>query len=144
MSDSRDTPHLRQQDPVGWIIPERGEDGLRAVVRAFYRRIPTDDLLGPMYPAEDLAGAEQRLADFLVERCGGEPYFTRERGHPRLRMRHARFAIDEAARDRWLRLMREAIAEVGREAPELRVDEEMVSALDSFLEHVADFLRNRA
>lgn len=124
-------------DPVAWIVPELGEAPLRELVAAFYRRIPADDLLGPMYPADDLVGAEKRLADFLVERCGGPPHFSSERGHPRLRMRHARFKIDELARDRWLQLMTEA-------SDEIALDARVRESLDPFLAHVADFLRNQA
>ncbi len=78
---------------------------------AFYRQVPSDDILGPMYPPEDLEGAEQRLRDFLVGRFGGPSRYIDERGHPRLRMRHAPFPIDGAARDRWVQLMEQALAE---------------------------------
>lgn len=88
-----------------------GEDGFQRLVAAFYRQVPADDILGPMYPAHDLAGAEQRLRDFLIGRFGGPPRYIEERGHPRLRMRHAPFPIDAAARDRWLDLMGRALAE---------------------------------
>ena len=64
-----------------------------------------------MYPAHDLAGSEQRLRDFLVGRLGGPPRYIEQRGHPRLRARHAPFHIDQAARDRWLALMHEALEE---------------------------------
>lgn len=86
-----------------------GEDGFRRLVSAFYRQVPTDDILGPMYPAGDLAGAEQRLRDFLVGRFGGPPRYVEERGHPRLRMRHMPFAVTAAARDRWVELMTRAL-----------------------------------
>ena len=85
-----------------------GEDGFARLVAAFYAQIPTDDLLGPMYPADDLLGAELRLRDFLVGRFGGPPRYIEQRGHPALRMRHAPFAITAAARDRWLSLMQNA------------------------------------
>ena len=85
-----------------------GEDGFARLVAAFYAQIPTDDLLGPMYPADDLLGAELRLRDFLVGRFGGPPRYIEQRGHPALRMRHAPFAITAAARDRWLALMQNA------------------------------------
>jgi hemoglobin len=123
-------------DPVGWIVPELGEAPLRALVAAFYQRVPGDDLLGPMYPAEDLAGAERRLADFLVERCGGPPCYSEQRGHPRLRMRHLGFPVDRAARDRWMGLMDAALGEVGLPEP-------AGSALRTFLDGVATFLINR-
>jgi hemoglobin len=88
-----------------------GEEGFTRLIAAFYRQVPGDDILGPMYPADDLAGAEQRLRDFLVGRFGGPPRYIQERGHPRLRMRHAPFPVTGAARDRWIALMYHALDE---------------------------------
>ena len=113
-----------------------GQDVLTAIVAGFYRQVPADDLLGPMYPQADMAGAEQRLLSFLVYRFGGSPDYLRERGHPRLRMRHAPFAIDQAARDRWLELMMASVDEQGV-APEHR------AYLEEFLGGIATFLMNR-
>jgi hemoglobin len=113
-----------------------GQDRLEAIVAAFYRRVPGDDVLGPMYPAHDLAGAEQRLRSFLVYRFGGPQTYLEERGHPRLRMRHAPFAVDERARDRWMALMMAAVDEVG-------VEQQHRTYLESFLGDIATFLRNR-
>ena len=89
-----------------------GDEGFRRLVAAFYPQVPADDLLGPMYPAEGLAGAEERLREFLVGRFGGPPRYIEQRGHPRLRMRHAPFAIMPGARERWLQLMTRALDEV--------------------------------
>jgi hemoglobin len=86
-----------------------GDDGFTRLVRAFYAQVPADPILGPMYPKDDLAGAEQRLRDFLIGRFGGPPRYLEARGHPRLRMRHAPFSIDEAARNRWVMLMDRAL-----------------------------------
>jgi hemoglobin len=86
-----------------------GEDGFRRLVSAFYRRVPSDDILGPMYPESDFEGAEERLRDFLVGRFGGPQRYIEQRGHPRLRLRHAPFAVDVRARDRWLQLMGAAL-----------------------------------
>ncbi len=88
-----------------------GEDGFRRLVAAFYRQIPNDEILGPIYPKDDLAGAEQRLRDFLIFRFGGPEHYIERRGHPRLRMRHAPFPVDQSARDRWMQLMNNALAE---------------------------------
>lgn len=90
-----------------------GEEGFARLIRAFYAQVPGDEILGPMYPADDLAGAEQRLRDFLVGRFGGPPRYIEQRGHPRLRMRHMPFPIDRRARDRWMQLMTRAVAESG-------------------------------
>jgi hemoglobin len=88
-----------------------GEHGFERLISAFYRQIPDDDVLGPMYRTGDLAGAEQRLRDFVIFRFGGPQRYIEERGHPRLRMRHAPFEVTAAARDRWMQLMENALAE---------------------------------
>lgn len=113
-----------------------GEAGIRKLVAAFYKQIPDDDILGPMYPKNDLAGAESRLAGFLIFRFGGPQDYIAERGHPRLRLRHAPFAVNQAARDRWVALMDAAF-----EAAELPAD--AVAVMKPFLHHVATFLINR-
>lgn len=112
-----------------------GEDKLAAIVAGFYRRVAADPVLRPLYPDDDLAGAEHRLATFLVYRFGGPPTYLRERGHPRLRMRHMPFRVDRTARDRWLELMMAAVDEQGV-APEHR------DYLERFLGGIATFLIN--
>jgi hemoglobin len=118
------------------VYAQVGEDGFARLVAAFYRQIPHDDLLGPMYHAQDLAGAEQRLRDFLVVRFGGPARYLEQRGHPRLRMRHAPFAIGPAARDRWVQLMEQALAEAELPA-------ESAAMLRGFFSSTATFLINR-
>lgn len=89
-----------------------GEEGFVRLIHAFYSQIPADDILGPLYPANDLDGAEKRLRGFLIFRFGGPQHYIEERGHPRLRMRHAPFPVDKAARDRWMQLMDKALKQV--------------------------------
>jgi len=113
-----------------------GEPGIARVVAAFYRRVPQDDVLGPMYPPEDLEGAEERLRDFLIYRFGGPQRYIEQRGHPRLRARHGRFAIDQRARDRWMTLMTEALVEA-------QVPAEVETVMRTFLDGIATFLMNR-
>jgi len=113
-----------------------GSDGIQRLVAAFYRQIPGDNLLGPMYPPADLAGAEERLRLFLLFRFGGPQDYLQRRGHPQLRMRHAPFSVDQAARDRWMQLMNRAIEECRFPDPVSRV-------LCAFLGDVATFLINR-
>lgn len=88
-----------------------GEEGFNKLVGSFYRQVPQDEVLGPMYPADDLEGAEKRLRDFLIFRFGGPDRYIEERGHPRLRMRHAPFPVSDVARQHWLRMMRIALRE---------------------------------
>lgn len=111
-------------------------DDFRRLTAAFYRRVKTDDLIGPMYPDQDWDGAEHRLAAFLCFRLLGDPSYIEERGHPRLRMRHAPFSIGTAERDRWLQLMEEAMTETA--VPDLSV-----CVLRPLFRQIADFMRNR-
>ena len=113
-----------------------GEEGFQRLVSAFYRQVPADDILGPMYPKEDMAGAEERLRDFLVVRFGGPQRYLEQRGHPRLRMRHAPFTINTAARDRWVQLMDIAFREA-------RLPAEAEAVLRPFFESTATFMINR-
>jgi hemoglobin len=112
-----------------------GEDGFERLVRAFYAKVPSDPILGAMYPPHDLAGAEQRLRDFLIGRFGGPPRYVEQRGHPRLRTRHMPITLDEAARDRWVALMNGALDEAALPA-------EATSLLREFFAATATFLRN--
>ena len=124
------------EDPTAGIFEELGAERLRAVVAAFYRRVPEDELLGPMYPEGDFVGAEERLADFLMYRLGGDPRYLETRGHPRLRMRHAPFVVDGPARNRWMKLMGEALEQE-------QVEAKTRERLEAFLGQVATFLINR-
>lgn len=113
-----------------------GEDGFIRLVAAFYRQVPQDDILRKMYPPGDLAGAEQRLRDFLIYRFGGPQKYIEERGHPMLRARHIPFRIDRAARDNWMRLMNNAFAEA-------KLPAEAEQHLRMFLDQMATFMINQ-
>lgn len=95
-----------------------GEAFFASLVHAFYVRVADDPILRPMYPEHELDGAERRLRLFLMQYWGGPDTYSQERGHPKLRMRHMPFHIDGEARDRWLSLMGQALAEQHL-APEL-------------------------
>jgi len=113
-----------------------GEDGFRRLIAAFYRQIPGDDILGPLYPQNDFDGAEERLRDFLIFRFGGPPRYIEQRGHPRLRMRHAPFPVDQAARDRWMKLMTNALTEIAAPA-------EVAAVLLAYFDSTATAMMNR-
>lgn len=114
-----------------------GEDGFGRLVAAFYRQIPGDPILGPMYPANDLPGAEIRLRDFLIFRFGGPQRYIEQRGHPRLRMRHAPFSVDQTARDRWMLLMDNALTEV-------QLPRAVEQPLRQFFANTATFMINQS
>lgn len=123
---------MQEQD----IYQVIGEEGFARLVGAFYQQIPGDDILGPLYSTRDLAGAEQRLRDFLISRFGGPPRYIEQRGHPRLRMRHAPFPIGDAARNRWILLMERAIEQAALPA-------QAAQTLRSYFDSTATFLINR-
>ncbi|MET8086753.1 globin [Micromonospora sp. NPDC005197] len=112
-----------------------GEPTFRRLVDEFYAGVATDPLLRPMYPEEDLGPAADRFTLFLMQYWGGPNTYSAQRGHPRLRMRHAPFRIGGAERDAWLRHMRQAVDRLDLE-PQLAV------ALWDYLERAAYFMVN--
>jgi hemoglobin len=111
-----------------------GDDGFARLTAAFFRRVPNDPILSPMYQ-HDLAGAEWRLREFLVGRFGGPTRYIEKRGHPRLRMRHAPFKIDTAARNRWIEQMTAALEEAA-------LPPEANATLRRFFDDAATFMIN--
>ena len=89
-----------------------GETAFYRLVHRFYQEVAADPELRPVYPSRDLGAAEEHLRLFLIQYWGGPATYNELRGHPRLRMRHARFAIGPAERDAWLRHMRTALDEL--------------------------------
>jgi hemoglobin len=85
-----------------------GEQFFTDLVDRFYLDVAGDPLLRPLYP-DDLLESRRHLALFLMQYWGGPPTYNDQRGHPRLRMRHAPFVIGPAERDAWLRHMRSAV-----------------------------------
>ena len=114
-----------------------GTPFFEALVGRFYDGVETDPLLRPVYPEPDLAGARHRLTLFLIQYWGGPTTYDDERGHPRLRMRHAPFAIGPAERDRWLVHMRAAIADL---AP----PKDVAAELERYFSMAAEAMQNRA
>lgn len=112
-----------------------GEEGFTRLVAAFYRRVPSDPVLGVMYPRHDFVGAEARLRGFLIQRFGGPDDYSQKRGHPRLRMRHAPFRVDAVAREHWLALMEQALVEV-------KLPEGVAQVLWSYFQSTATFMMN--
>ena len=111
------------------------EKAFEQLVSHFYALVAIDPILRPMYPADDLHGAAIRLKMFLEQYLGGPKTYSEERGHPRLRMRHAEFKIGTKERDAWLLRMRSAVNE-------LEITSDQRNELWSYLEGAAQFLIN--
>jgi hemoglobin len=111
-----------------------GAPTFRGIVSRFYAIVEHDPILRPLYPEQDLGPAADRFRMFLEQYWGGPRTYSDQRGHPRLRMRHAPFAIGLAERDAWLRAMSEAIegADLAPEAHE-RLWSYLVMAADSMV-----------
>lgn len=103
---------MDQSSEVTFYDAVGGEQAFRRLVSRFYTEVAADPLLRPLYRPGDLGPAEDHLRLFLIQYWGGPRTYGEQRGHPRLRMRHAPFAIGEAERDAWLRHMRTALDEL--------------------------------
>lgn len=112
-----------------------GMETIRAIVDRFYEGVAEDELLRPMYPEEDLGPAAERLTLFLAQYWGGPTTYSERRGHPRLRMRHAPFAVTPQARDHWLRHFRDGLDSVGLEP-------EQDAQFWAYATHAAQFMVN--
>ena len=113
-----------------------GEKTFNDLVSHFYALVAVNPILRPMYPENDLQGAAQRLQWFLEQYWGGPDTYQENRGHPRLRMRHAQFSIDTKARDAWLSAMRTAIDGV-------EIKEELKTELWGYCEMAANSMVNQ-
>lgn len=127
---SNPQPEVSLHDRVG------GRPFFDELVDRFYRGVETDPVLRPLYP-EDLAPGKAHLAGFLAQYWGGPPLYSMERGHPRLRMRHAPFPIGQPERDAWVRHMAAAVDSMDI-APEDKAE------LLAYFEDTASFLMNQA
>jgi hemoglobin len=103
----------RVSSPENFYAEVGGEQTFRKIVSRFYEEVAADPVLRPIYPEEDLGPAEERLRMFLEQYWGGPRTYSEQRGHPRLRMRHAPFRIGPIERDAWLRCMLVAVDEAG-------------------------------
>jgi len=113
-----------------------GEPTFRKLVDEFYAGVASDPILRPLYPEEDLGPANERLRLFLIQYWGGPGMYSQQRGHPRLRMRHAPFRVGPAERDAWLTHMRDAV-------DSLELTPEQDATLWGYLEMAARSMQNR-
>lgn len=117
-----------------------GAETFQLLVSRFYQLVRDDEILRPLYPEDDLDGAEHRLQMFLEQYWGGPRTYGEERGHPRLRMRHAPFRIGFLERDAWLRCMHTALASIGSET----IDDAHRQALLDYFDMAAQHMVNSA
>jgi hemoglobin len=125
-----------ERDTTNYYELFGGEPFFTDLVSQFYARVATNEILRPMYPDSDMKGAARRLQMFLEQYWGGPTTYQEERGHPRLRMRHAGFHINPAARDAWLSCMKEAVEGMDMES-------ESKEKLWRYLQGAAEHLVNR-
>jgi hemoglobin len=122
-----------------------GQSFFDRLVERFYARVESDEVLLSLYPEpDDLEPARERLALFLAQYWGGPPTYSERRGHPRLRMRHAPYAIGDREKDHWLEAMRQAVEETMPEAPlddDLR--SEVQARMNDYFDMAATHLVNR-
>ncbi len=112
-----------------------GEESFRRFVHHFYAGVAEDPVLRPLYPDADLGPAEERLRMFLVQYWGGPRTYSEQRGHPRLRMRHAPFRVTPAAAERWLTHFRAGLDEVA-------LPPELDQQFWDYVQHAAQFMVN--
>ncbi len=112
-----------------------GHDTITLIVKTFYAGVAEDEVLRPMYPEADLGPAEERFRMFLEQYWGGPTTYSEQRGHPRLRMRHAPFEVTHEARDRWLVHFR-----AGLDAANLPPEQD--AQFWAYVEHAATFMVN--
>jgi hemoglobin len=122
-------------EPANFYQAVGGEPTFRKLVGEFYAGVAGDPLLRPLYPEEDLGPATERLTLFLIQYWGGPNTYSAQRGHPRLRMRHAPFRVGPAERDAWLRHMRRAV-------DSLHLPAEHEATLWEYFERAAHFMVN--
>jgi hemoglobin len=114
-----------------------GHDTIKLIVDTFYAGVADDEVLRPLYPEEDLQPASDRFRMFLEQYWGGPTTYSQERGHPRLRMRHAPFEVTPAARDHWLQHFRDSLDAA-------RLTPEQDAQFWAYAQHAANFMVNSA
>ena len=137
MSDVTPTTDPGAEPEVSFFDEIGGMPVIERIVARFYEGVASDPVLGPMYPQDDLAdgSAERRLRLFLAQYWGGPSTYSQERGHPRLRMRHAPFAVNSEAQKHWLRHFRAGLDEAG-------LTPEQDAKFWGYVTYAAEFMRN--
>ncbi len=127
-----------QPTPATFYDAVGGAATFSTIVARFYELVREDEVLRPLYPEDDFEAAEDRLRMFLEQYWGGPRNYSEQRGHPRLRMRHAPFRIGPIERDAWLRCMHTAVASIDTST----LDDEHRRELLAYLEMAAQHMVN--
>ena len=125
-------------EPRSFYDEVGGAETFRTIVSTFYQLVRDDEILRPLYPDDDLDGAEERLRMFLEQYWGGPRTYSDQRGHPRLRMRHAPFRVGPFERDAWLRCMHTAVAQIDSQT----LDDAHRRALLDYFQMAAESMMN--
>ncbi len=115
-----------------------GAETFHAIVSRFYALVAEDEVLRPMYPKGDLKPAEDRLRMFLEQYWGGPRTYSDQRGHPRLRMRHAPYKVGPIERDAWLRCMQTAVASIDSKTLDDAHRRELLGYLEMAAQHMVN------
>jgi hemoglobin len=126
---------VSSSEPTTFYDEIGGYETIHRIVEKFYEGVATDPVLRPLYPEEDLGPAAERFTLFLVQYWGGPTTYSERRGHPRLRMRHAPFAVTPTAKERWLVHFRE-----GLDSVELTPEQD--AQFWDYVTHAAQFMVN--
>lgn len=139
MTDQEQQPDAQQEEETTLFERVGGGAFFVDLVDRFYERVAVDKVIRPLYP-EDMEPGKVYLAAFLAQFWGGPPFYTAERGHPRLRARHFPFAIGQRERDAWVQCMGEAVADEVR-AGAVTLDD--AGLLMGYFEHAASVMVNQ-
>nr|MCW2727062.1 globin [Aeromicrobium sp.] len=112
-----------------------GHDTIKLIVDTFYAGVAGDEVLRPLYPEEDLGPAAHRFTMFLEQYWGGPTVYSEQRGHPRLRMRHVSFVVDDQARVHWLKHFRAGLDKAA-------LSPEHDAQFWAYVQHAAQFMVN--
>ena len=126
------------ENPQNFYDAVGGAETFRTIVARFYEQVADDEILRPLYPEQDLTGAEDRLRMFLEQYWGGPHTYSEQRGHPRLRMRHAPYQIGFLERDAWLRCMHSAVASIDADTLDDEHRRELLAYLDMAAQHMVN------
>lgn len=113
-----------------------GDDQLRDLLDTFYAKVFESSIIGPLFNQTNAETIKDKQFCFLSQFLGGPQRYTLKYGPPKMRIRHLPHAIDNEAKDEWLRLMKASIET-------LELKEDLKIALYNCFPLVAQHMVNR-